>query len=85
VIVNAKAVLAPAVGLDGETATAKHLADDGQPDVCPAAGAASIAAPSMPAASTRKETRVTIKPAFGMVIPSAVSTERRERASKIPV
>lgn len=85
VIVNIKEVLAPAAGLDGETATAKHLPDGGAQDVCPAAGAASIAIPSMLAASTKKEVRVTIKPAFGTVTPSAVSTERHERASRIPL
>jgi len=85
-IVNAKEVLVPAAGLDGETVPAKkHLLVEEQVDVCPAAGAASIAIPSMLAASTKKEIRVTIKPAFGMVTSSAVSTERHERASRIPL
>jgi hypothetical protein len=67
-IVNVKEVLAPAAGLVGETATAKkHLLYEEQVDVCPAtAGAASIATPSMLAASARKETRATMNPAFSM-------------------
>ena len=69
VIVNAKEVLTPAAGLAGATATAKHLPDGGAQDVCPAAGAVSVATPSKLAASTKKETRVTMKPAFGMVTP----------------
>jgi hypothetical protein len=77
VILNVKEVLAPAGGLDGETATAKHLADDGQVDVCPAAGDASIAAPSMLAA-TKKEIRPTLKPDRGMVTPSPGSTNEHE-------
>jgi hypothetical protein len=67
-IANEKEALPP-VELGGETTTAKHLPDEGQVDVCPAAGAASIAAPSMLAASMQKEIRVTIKPAFGMATP----------------
>ena len=75
-IVNVKEVLVPAVGLDGETATAKkHLVVEEQVDGCPAAGAASIATPSMLAAMTKKETRATIKPAFDMATPSPVSTK----------
>jgi hypothetical protein len=81
VIVNTKEVLAPAAGLDGgfvpapgETDTAKHLPDGGaQPGGCPAAGTASIATPSMLAASTKKENRATMKPAFGMATPSGIN------------
>ena len=84
-IVNVKEVLVPAAGFDGETATAKNTCCyEEQVDVCPAAGAASIATPSMLAASTKKETRATMKPAFGMATPSPVSTEGHERASRIP-
>jgi len=72
VIVNEKEACPP-VELGGETATAKHLPE--QVDVCPAAGAASIAAPIMLAASTKKETRVTMKPAFGMATTSPASTK----------
>jgi hypothetical protein len=68
VIVNAKEALTPAVTLAGETATAKHLPDGGA-HVWPTAGAASIATPSKLAPSIKKETRVTMKPAFGMVTP----------------
>jgi hypothetical protein len=68
VIANEKEALPP-VELGGETTTAKHLPDEGQVDVCPAAGVASIAAPSMLAASMQKEIRVTMKPAFGMATP----------------
>jgi len=76
VIVNIKDVLTPATGFDGETgATAKHLPDEGQVDVCPDAGAASIAAPSMLAAITKKEIRATMKPAFGMATPSPAATK----------
>src|SRR5260370_5166668 len=64
VTANAKAALAPAVRLDGDTATAKHLPDAVQVlEVAPAAGAASTAAPSMPAASTPHDTPATVKPA----------------------
>jgi hypothetical protein len=84
-IVNIKEVFTPAVTLDGEATAAKHLPDGGAQDVCPAAGAANIATPSMLAASTKKETRVTMKPAFGMVTPSLVSTEPHERASRTPL
>jgi len=74
VITNAKEVFAPAVELDGETVTAKHLPDGGaQLTGCPAAGAASIATPSMLAASTKKENRATMKPAFGMATPSRMN------------
>ena len=73
VIANAKEVFAPAVELDGETVTAKHLPDGGAQDVCPAAGAASIATPSMLAASAKKENRATMKPAFGMATPSGIN------------
>jgi len=75
VITNAKEGFAPAVELDGETVTAKHLPDGGaQLGVCPsAAGAASIATPSMLAASTEKENRATMKPAFGMATPSRIN------------
>jgi hypothetical protein len=85
--VNTKGVLTPAAGLDGETDTAKtHLLDEEQVHVCPAAaGPASMATTSMLAASIKKDTRVTIKPAFGMMPPSAESTERHKRASKIPL
>jgi hypothetical protein len=79
-IVNVKEVLVPAVGLDGETDTAmKHLLVEEQVDACPdaGAGAASIATPSMLAASTKKETRATMKPAFGMATPSPASTKGR--------
>src|SRR6516162_4460188 len=83
---NVKEVIAPAVGLDGETDTAKkHLVVVEQVSDCPAAGAASMATPSMLAVSTKKATRATMKPAFGMVTPSPVSTEGHERASKIPL
>jgi hypothetical protein len=69
--VNLKGVLTPAAGLDGETDTAKtHLLDEEQLHICPAdAGAASSATTSMLAASTKKDTRVTMKPAFGMMAP----------------
>ena len=77
-ILNVKEVLAPAVELDGETATAKHLADEGQVDVCPAAGDASITAPSMLPANTKKEIRATLKRARGMVTPSPGSTNEHE-------
>ena len=81
-IVNVKEVFAPAVGLDGETDTAKtHLLVEEQVDVWPAiAGAASIVTPSMLAATTKKVTRA-MKPAFGMATPSPVSTEGCERAA----
>jgi len=69
VIVNAKDVFVPAAVFDGETVTAKHLPDEGQVDVQAAAGAASIATPSMLAASTKNETLATMKPAFGMATP----------------
>jgi hypothetical protein len=80
-IVTAKEVLTPAAGLDGETDTAKkHLLVEEQVDVCPAAGAASIATPSMLAASTNNEIRVTVKPAFGMVNPlSCINRAARAR------
>jgi hypothetical protein len=81
-IVNLNEVLAPAVGFDGETATAKHVPDQEQVDVDPAAaGPASSATPSMLAAITQKkpETRVPMKPAFGMATPSPESTNRQER------
>ena len=74
VIVNEKEAC-PLVALGGETATEKHLPE--HVDVCPAAGAASIAAPSMLAASTKKETRVAMKPAFGMATTSPASTKDR--------
>src|SRR5215475_11996753 len=61
VIVNEKKVLPP-VEVGGETVTTKHLPDEGQVDDCPAAGAANIAAPSMLAVITKKETRATMKP-----------------------
>jgi hypothetical protein len=82
--VNVKEVFAPAVGLDGETDTAKrHLLVEEQVDVWPAvAGAASIVTASMLAATTKKETRATMKPAFGMATPSSVSTEGCERTAR---
>ena len=75
VIVNVKEALAPAAGFDGETVTAKHLPDGGAQDVCPAAGVASIAAPTMLAVITKKEIRATMKPAFGMATPSPGSNQ----------
>jgi len=70
VIVNSNDGLDPAAGADGETVTAKHLPDGGaQLDGSPAAGAASIATPSMLAASTKKENRAALNPAFGMATP----------------
>ena len=77
-IVNAKEVFTPAVGLDGETFAVKHLAPEGHVDVRAAAGAASIPTPSMLAASTKKEIRPTLKPALGMVAPSPGSTNEHE-------
>ena len=82
---NIKELLAPAVGFDGgfvpgpgETDTAKkHLVVEEQVFVCPAAGAASIATPSVLAASTKKETRATMKPAFGMATPLTCIHEDR--------
>jgi hypothetical protein len=75
-----KEVLTPAAGLDGETDTAKkHLVVEEQPAVDPDAGAASIATPSMLAASTKKETRVTMKPAFGMATPHLHQPRARAR------
>lgn len=85
VTANAKEVLAPAVGLDGDTVTAKHLPDEGHEakDVDPAADAASIATASTLAASTPKITRATVKPAFRMVTPSSASTDcERARARR---
>lgn len=65
VTVNAKSVLAPAPGLDDDTATVKHLPDARQAlEVAPAEGAVSIAAPSMPVASSPTDTRAKMKPAF---------------------
>ena len=70
VTVNVNATLAPATALDGDTATAKHLPDAMQVlEVASAAGAASIAAPSMPAAITPRDTRAMMKPAFGTATP----------------
>lgn len=66
VTLNAKEGLAPAAGFDGETVTAKHLPDGGAQDVCPTAGAASMATPSKLAVITKKEIRATINPAFDM-------------------
>src|SRR5215472_11949398 len=85
-IVNVKELLSPAAVLDGKTGftAKKHLLDEVQVDVCPAAGAASMATPSMLAVITEKETRATMKPAFGMATPSPASTEGHERASRIP-
>jgi hypothetical protein len=86
VIVNEKEACPP-VELGCETATAKHLPE--QVDVCPAAGAASIAAPTMLAASTKKEARVA-KPAFGMVTPhfyqpSGTSAPAGSRSTEDPL
>jgi hypothetical protein len=82
-IVNVNEVFAPAVGLDGETDTEKrHLLVEEQVDVCPAAATpASIVTPSMLAATIKKVTRATMKPAFGMASPSPVLTEGCERAA----
>jgi hypothetical protein len=60
--VNANATLAPAAGLDDDTATAKHLPDAMHVlEVAPADGAVSIAVPSKPAASTPIDTRAILK------------------------
>jgi hypothetical protein len=82
--VNVNEVFAPAVGLDGETDTAKrHLLVEEQVDVWPAAAdATSIVTPSMLAATIKKVIRATMKPAFGMATPSPVSTEGHERAAE---
>jgi hypothetical protein len=70
-----KEVLAPAPAVVDDTVTAKHLVDDVQVDVDPAAGAASVAAPSRPAASTQQSTRAmmveTGRAALGMAAPSS--------------
>jgi hypothetical protein len=65
VTVKEKVLLAPGAVLDGDTAIAKHLPDAMHVlEVAPAAGAVSIAAASMPAARTPKDTRAMFKPAF---------------------
>jgi hypothetical protein len=72
VILNAKEVFAPAVGLDGDTLTAKHLPDAMQVllvEVDAAAGVASVAAARMPAPSTPRDTRAIVKPAFRTAAP----------------
>jgi hypothetical protein len=71
VTVNAKAVPAPAVGLDVDTATEKHLPEAVQVlEVAPAEGAASTAAASTPEAIRPKDTRAMIKPRFRTATPS---------------
>jgi hypothetical protein len=75
VMVNVNEVLAPAAGLAGETATAKHLPDEMHVlDVDPAAGEMSRAAPSMLAASAPKSTCAATK-TLGTATPSYGSTE----------
>jgi hypothetical protein len=65
VTVKEKVLLAPGAVLDGDTATAKHLPDAVHVlEVASAGGAVSIAAASMPAARTPKDTRPMFKPAF---------------------
>jgi len=81
VIVNAKEVVAPAAGLAGDTVTAKHLPDGGQvlAKAGPAAGAASVAAASMLAASTPKDTRAIVNPACRTVAPLPAEIEGHDR------
>src|SRR5262245_29645389 len=71
VMANAKAALEPAAGFAGETVTAKHLPDGRQApaDVAPAAGVASIAATSVLAASTPRETHASVNPGFRTAAP----------------
>jgi hypothetical protein len=65
-----KVLLAPGAVLDGDTATAKHLPEAMQVlEVAPAQGAVSIAAPSMPVASTPTDIRAMLKPGFRMANP----------------
>jgi hypothetical protein len=89
VIAKAKEIIAPATGLVGDTTTAKHLPDEVQvlADVDPAAGAASIAAPSMPTASTPENARARAKPVVRMAAPSSASTDREghERIGSPPL
>jgi hypothetical protein len=68
VTVNAKAVLAPATTLDGDTATARHLPVQVLA-VASAAGTASTAAPSTPAASTPNDILAMVRPGFGTATP----------------
>jgi len=81
VIVNAKEVVAPAAGLAGDTVTAKHLPDGGQvpAEADPAAGAASVAAARMLAASTPKDSRAIVKPACRTAAPFSAEIEGHDR------
>jgi hypothetical protein len=80
VTANAKAALAPVAALDGDTATARHLPMQVL-EVALAAGAESTAAPSTPAASTPKDTRAMLKPAFGTAHPFRPHQSRDMTAS----
>jgi len=82
VTANAKAALAPAARPDGDTATAKHLPDvQVLEDVAPAAGAASTAAPSRPAASIPKATDAMLTPALRTANPLHLHQSRDMAAS----
>src|SRR5215469_7659437 len=86
VIVNAKEVVAPAVALAGDTVTAKHLPDGGQvlAEAGPAAGAASVAAASMAAASTPKDTRAIVKQACRTVAPFSAESRGMTASANPP-
>lgn len=78
VTVNVNETVPPAGGADGDTATVKHLpADEAQTDVDPAAGAASIAATSMPVAPAARSARALVKTALRMMEPPSASADCR--------
>lgn len=67
VTVNMKETVPPAGGVNGDTVTAKHLpADEPQLDFCAAAGAASMATPSMLVAPAAKSPRAMVRTGLRM-------------------